>query len=110
LIAIGGKMIYEATQESDEETKFNPLDNYTLLGLAIATSIDALAVGLSFSVLKTSILSAAAIIGVITFFLSLISVYLGHKWGNLCKFKLEIVGGSLLIGIGNKILLTNLFA
>ena len=110
LIAIGGKMIYEATRESDEETKFNPLDNYTLLGLAIATSIDALAVGLSLSVLKISIFSAAAIIGIITFFLSLISVYLGHKWGNLCKFKLELVGGVLLIAIANKILLSDLFA
>lgn len=108
LAAIGGKMIYEAFQEETEK-KFNPLDNYTLLGLAIATSIDALAVGLSLSVLKISILSAAAIIGIITFCLSLISVYLGHKWGNLCKFKLELIGGIILIIIGGKILLSHLF-
>jgi putative Mn2+ efflux pump MntP len=109
LIAIGGKMIYEACQE-ETETKFNPLDNYTLLGLAIATSIDALAVGLSLSVLKTSILSAAAVIGTITFWLSLISVYLGHRWGNLCKFKLELIGGIILIAIGSKILISHLAA
>ena len=59
LTIIGGKIIYE-TFQPETETKFNPLDNYTLLGLAIATSIDALAVGLSLSLLKTSILSAAA--------------------------------------------------
>ena len=100
-------MIYETCQP-ETETKFNPLDNYTLLGLAIATSIDALAVGLSLSVLKVSILSAAAAIAVITFWLCLISVYLGHKWGSLCKFKLEIVGGIILIILGSKILVTNL--
>ncbi len=109
LAFLGGKMIYEALQELEEEKKFNPLDNYTLLGLAIATSIDALAVGFSLSVLKISILSAAAIIGVITFWLSFISVYLGHKWGGLCKFKLEIIGGVILIAIGGKILITHLF-
>jgi putative Mn2+ efflux pump MntP len=108
LAIIGGKMLYEACQE-EEKAKFNPLDNYTLLGLAIATSIDALAVGLSLSVLKISIVSAAAIIGIITFWLSLISVYLGHKWGNLCKFKLEFIGGVILIFIGSKILITHLF-
>jgi putative Mn2+ efflux pump MntP len=110
LAAIGGKMIYETCQEEETEKKFNPLDNCTLLGLAIATSIDALAVGLSLSVLKISILSSAAIIGIITFGLSLISVYLGHKWGNLCKFKLELIGGVILIFIGSKILVTHLFS
>ena len=107
LAVIGGKMIYETFQE-ETETKFNPLDNYTLIGLAIATSIDALAVGLSLSVLKISILSTAAVIGIITFALSFVSVYLGHKWGKLCKFKLEIVGGIILIFLGSKILITNL--
>ena len=61
LAIIGGKMIY-ATFQVETEAKFNPLDNYTLIGLAIATSIDALAVGLSLSVLKISILSTAAFI------------------------------------------------
>ncbi|PSB09509.1 hypothetical protein C7B62_12925 [Pleurocapsa sp. CCALA 161] len=107
LAVIGGKMIYE-TFQPETETKFNPLDNYTLIGLAIATSIDALAVGLSLSVLKSSILSAAAGIAIITFWLCLISVYLGHKWGSLCKFKLEVVGGIILIFLGSKILITNL--
>ena len=107
LAVVGGKMIYE-TFQPETKTKFNPLDNYTLIGLAIATSIDALAVGLSLSVLKVSILSSAAGIAIITFWLCLISVYLGHKWGSLCKFKLEIVGGIILIFLGSKILITNL--
>ncbi|MGD1920666.1 MAG: manganese efflux pump MntP family protein [Pleurocapsa sp.] len=109
LAIVGIKMIYE-TFQPDTETKFNPLDNYTLMGLAIATSIDALAVGLSLSVLKMSILSTAAAIGIITFVLSFVSVYLGHKWGKLCKFKLEIIGGIILIFLGSKILITNLIA
>ena len=107
LTIIGSKMIYE-TYQVETEAKFNPLDNYTLLGLAIATSIDALAVGLSLSVLKISIFSAAAIIGIITFFLSLFSIYLGHRWGSLCQFKLELVGGVMLIFIGGKILIQHL--
>ena len=109
LAVVGSKMIYETFQEETEK-KFNPLDNYTLIGLAIATSIDALAVGLSLSVLKISILSTAAVIGMITFFLCFISVYLGHKWGKLCKFKLEIIGGIILIFLGSKILIANLIA
>lgn len=107
LAIIGSKMIYETCQ-AKTETKFNPLDNYTLIGLAIATSIDALAVGLSLSVLEISILSTAAAIGIITFGLSLASVYLGHKWGKLCQLKLEIVGGIILIFLGSKILISHL--
>ena len=76
LAAIGSKMIYDTGKE-ETETKFNPLDNYTLLGLAIATSIDALAVGLSLSILQISIFFAAAIISVITLLL-LIKLYPNH--------------------------------
>ncbi|MEM9246029.1 MAG: manganese efflux pump MntP family protein, partial [Cyanobacteria bacterium P01_F01_bin.153] len=110
LTLIGSNMIYENLQDEEEKDKFNPLDNYTLLGLAIATSIDALVVGASLSILGNSILTAAAKIGAITFCLSLISVYLGHKWGSLCKVKLEIVGGVILIFLGSRILLTHLIS
>jgi putative Mn2+ efflux pump MntP len=108
LTFIGGRMIYQSFQEECEEKKFNPLDTYTLLGLAIATSIDALAVGLSLSLLKSSILTDAALIGIVTFWLSFFSVYLGHKWGSLCKFKTEIIGGIILIFIGIKTLFSHL--
>lgn len=107
---LGGRMIYEANQEDDGEKKFNPLDSYTLLTLAVATSIDALAVGLSFSVLKTSIFAAVATIGFVTFFLTFIGVFVGHKFGELCQKQIEIVGGLILIGIGSKILIEHLTA
>lgn len=105
LTLIGGKMIHESLSGKDEEERFNPTDNYTLFGLAIATSIDALAVGLSLSLIKTSIIQAATIIGVITFGLSLSGVFIGHSFGSLFKNKIEILGGLILIMIGSKILL-----
>lgn len=104
LIFIGGKMIYESFQEAEKE-RFNPLDSYTLLALAIATSIDALAAGLGLSMLKMSILLACTLIGSITFALSFCGVFLGHSFGNLFNKKIEIIGGLVLILIGIKILL-----
>lgn len=108
--AIGGKMIYEAFQEDDEDKRFNPLDSYTLMGLAIATSIDALVVGLGLSMIKTPLLLACTVIGLITFILCFISVFIGHKFGNLCGQKVEILGGLVLILIGSKILIEHLMA
>jgi putative Mn2+ efflux pump MntP len=110
LSALGGKMIYESLQEDEIEKKFNPLDVYTLITLSVATSLDALAVGLGFSVLKTSIITAVTAIGVITFFLSFIGVFIGHKFGKLCQQKIEIFGGLILISIGTKILIEHLTA
>ena len=107
LACLGGKMIYEATQQEEEE-KFNPLDNYTLMGLAIATSLDALAAGLGLSLMKSSILLSASIVGLITFWLCFIAVFIGHKFGNLFGDKMEIIGGVVLISIGSKILIENL--
>lgn len=101
---IGGKMIYEAVWGDDETVAFNPLEFYTLLGLAIATSIDALATGLGLAVIHTSIFMAAALIGIITFTLSLIGVFLGHKLGDILSTKADIVGGVILIAIGSRIL------
>lgn len=109
LSLIGGKMLYEAWQEDDEEDTGTDFRNlYVLLTLAIATSIDALAVGLGFSVLKTPIFLAAVIIGIITFLLSFSGVYLGSKFGHLFEKQAEIIGGFVLIGIGFKILLEHL--
>ncbi len=107
LAFIGSKMIYEALYE-DEEKPFNPLDSYTLLLLAIATSIDALAAGLGLSVIKMSILLACTMIGVITFLVCFIGVYLGHQFGSLFNQKIEILGGITLIGVGFKILIAHL--
>ena len=105
---IGGKMIYESFQLETNRKKFNPLDTYTLLVLAVATSIDALAAGLGLSLLKSSIIFAATLIGIITFCLSFIGVFIGHKIGNKLNNKIEIIGGLILIFIGSKILLEHL--
>lgn len=106
---IGGKMIYDALIP-DEEKPFNPLDLSTLLILAIATSIDALAAGFGLSMIKYTILQTVALIGIITFICSFASVYLGHFCGDLLKNKIEIAGGFILIIIGTKILLEHLLA
>lgn len=103
LAFIGGKMIKEALS-NDEDERFDPLNVYILFTLAIATSIDALAVGITFSVLSITIWSAAAIIGVITFVISFLGVYLGKKLGDTLGSKMEIIGGIILIAIGTKIL------
>lgn len=107
LFIIGAKMIYNVLyQENDTcEVKTNNKhkENRILLMLAIATSIDALAVGISFAFLNTSIIHAAVIIGVITFLLSAIGVFIGKKFGCLFQKQAEIFGGVALILIGIKI-------
>lgn len=105
---LGGKMIYESLTSDDDERRFNPLDTYTLLVLAIATSLDALAAGLGLAVIKTSIVLAVTIVGAITFSFCFIGVFIGHKFGNLFSKKIEIIGGLILISIGSKILFEHL--
>ena len=107
---VGGKMIYESTVfcEGDECDK-DPKRIYVLLSLAIATSIDALAVGLTLSFININIATPALIIGAITFALSLAGVYIGDKVGHFFESKIEIIGGVMLIGIGIKILIDHLY-
>ena len=106
---IGCKMIYESTKIESENIKTNPLNLYTLLMLSIATSIDALAVGISFAFLLVSIITPVVIIGVVTFILSFVGVFIGNLKGHLFEGKIEIIGGIILIGIGIKILIEHLF-
>lgn len=110
LSVIGGKMVYETlTNKEDCDDNFEKtLDNKTLFMLAIATSIDALAVGVSFAFLEVSILNSIIIIGIITFDLCFIGVLIGKKCGELLKRNAEIIGGIVLILIGIKILLEHL--
>ena len=81
----------------------------TILILAVATSIDALAVGISFAFLQVHIWTAITVIGVTTFVLSFIAVYLGNRLGDLLEKYAGILGGIILILIGTKILLEHLF-
>ena len=118
LFIVGMNMIRESlhapdatiVQEEGEEAEITSEDlgARTMLLLAIATSIDALAVGISFALLKVNILTAACIIGVVTFLLSFIGVYLGHTVGTRFKKSATLLGGAILIGIGIKILLEHL--
>lgn len=104
LVGLGGKMLYEAYQnEFDEEV--TDLSNKTLITLGIATSIDAMAIGVTFAFLQTDIYTAASVIALVTFVLCVIAVYVGKKLGSLLESKAEMVGGLILIGLGCKILL-----
>ena len=111
LSLVGGKMIYEAlvmNENTEAGGKNCPFDTGVLLVLALATSIDALAVGITFSVLSVSIILPVIVIGLVTFILSAAGVQLGVKGGHFFENKIEIFGGLILIGIGLKILLEHL--
>lgn len=107
LVFIGGKMVYEAfgTENDSSEIKYD-LKEITIL--AVATSIDALAVGVSFAFLDINIYSSIACIGIVTFILSVLGVIIGNKFGMRFKRNAEIAGGIILILIGVKILLSGL--
>lgn len=109
LLYIGGKMVYEAIKgEEEEEETSEKLDLKELTIMAIATSIDALAVGVTLAFLKVNIIKSISIIGVTTFILSIIGVMIGNRFGMKFKSKAEIAGGVILILIGTKILLEHL--
>ncbi|WP_367116880.1 manganese efflux pump MntP family protein [uncultured Ellagibacter sp.] len=112
LAIIGGKMLLDAIRGGDEEDAGEPkdtsLDFKELLMLAIATSIDALAVGITFAFLGVNIVWAMVIIGVTTLVLSVIGVAVGHAFGARYEKGATIVGGVVLILIGCKILLEHL--
>ena len=111
LVFIGGKMILEAVRDTEvQEIKEMdpPLRHKELFVLAIATSIDALAVGITFAFLDTPIVEAVIIIGCTTFLLSILGVVVGNFFGTRYKKKAEIAGGIILVLIGLKILLEHL--
>ncbi len=108
LTIIGVKMIYESSQLKADREVIDPLNISVLLMLSIATSIDALAIGMSLSFLDVAIALPAIIIGIITCALSFIGVYVGGSLGHFFERKIEIAGGVVLIGIGVKILIEHL--
>ncbi len=109
LVGLGGKMLYEAYKnEFDDEV--TDLSTKTLITLAIATSIDAMAIGVTFAFLQTDIYTAAGVIALVTFVLCIAAVYIGKKLGSLLESKAEMLGGVILIGLGTKILLEHLGA
>ncbi len=106
---IGGKMIWEALHDEEgEESKEYKLDIKELFILAIATSIDALAVGIVFATEKTNIILSVSLIAIITFALSFVGIIIGNKFGSKYESKAEIAGGAVLVILGVKILLEGL--
>ncbi|MCD7931473.1 MAG: manganese efflux pump MntP family protein [Tannerellaceae bacterium] len=105
LLYLGGTMIYNSIFEKDEDKKMNPLDMKTLLALGVATSIDALAIGLSLALLNDTITLQACMIGIVTFAFSGFGVFFGNRFGKKINLKLDLIGGIILIAIGTKILL-----
>ena len=107
LALIGGNMIHEAL-DNDEEEADASLDVKTMFLLAVATSIDALVIGITFAFLKVNIIPAVCFIGIVTFIISFAGVKIGNVFGARYKNKSEIVGGVILILLGLKILLEHL--
>ena len=107
LLAIIGISMINESRESDEEIN-DSFDFKTMLVLAIATSIDALAIGVTFAFLSVNIVPAVSFIGVITFTLSVIGIKIGNVFGSKFKSKAELAGGFILIIMGIKILIEHL--
>jgi manganese efflux pump family protein len=105
---VGGRMLWESFHPEREEKRTDITKGLILLTLSIATSIDALAVGLSFAFLKVNILTASLTIGFTAFLVTIIGFLLGKKVGELVGRSAELIGGLILIGIGVRILLTHL--
>ncbi len=112
LTFVGGRMLIEALRNNgrscEEQQKAFTLDIREMTMLAIATSIDALAVGITLAFLGVDIISASAQIGLVTFMLSVLGVVAGHQFGSRCEKPASIIGGVVLIIIGVKILCEHL--
>lgn len=109
LCYLGGRMIYCSMKEHTDDCVNNPFCTKTLCGLAIATSIDALAVGISLALLDTPLAMLTIVIAIVTFIFSAVGVYAGCRFGSKFDIKLDLIGGLILIGIGVKILAEHLY-
>jgi putative Mn2+ efflux pump MntP len=107
LVLIGARMIYDSTKKEDVQRESN-LRFHILLTLSVATSIDALMVGLSFAFLQTAIAVPLIVIGIVTFALSYVGFLFGNVIGNILGNKMKVVGGVILIAIGIKIFLEHM--
>lgn len=107
LTLIGGGMIKESFDDEDDR-KNDRVDFKTMVVLAIATSIDALAVGITFAFFDVNIVLAVSIIGIITFIISVLGVKIGNRFGDKYQNKAQLMGGIILVLLGFKILLEHL--
>jgi putative Mn2+ efflux pump MntP len=110
LAYVGGKMIWSGLHPSEGQyDQIDPSRGRMMIVLSIATSIDALAVGLSMALIHEPVVAPAVVIGLVTFFLSGLGVAIGNRLEAAFGKKMEIVGGMILIGIGVRILISHLF-
>lgn len=110
---IGGKMLWDARSDEDDARPQEELELFawkTMLVLAIATSIDALAVGITLPMLDASFVLSIVTIGVVTALLSALGLYAGRRFGAVLGKRLDVVGGLVLLGLGFKILVEHLQA
>lgn len=108
LLAVIGYNMLKEIGEKGSDSFDDRLDFKSMFPLAVATSIDALAIGITFAFLKVNIVSSSLLIGIITFVLSVIGVFIGNKFGNKYEKKAQFVGGVILIFMGVKILFEHL--
>ena len=108
LALVGGRMIWETFRSEAEQKRVDISRGVLLLTLALATSIDALAVGLTFAFLRVNIWLACSTIGVMAFGMTVVGFVLGRKAGALLGKYAEAIGGVILIGIGLRILLSHI--
>lgn len=108
LAFVGGRMIRSGLDAESAAYASDPSRGGTLLMLAIATSIDAFAVGLSLAMLNVQILYPSIVIGVVTGSLSLVGLLAGHQLGAIFGKRMEILGGIILVGIGLRVLITHM--
>jgi putative Mn2+ efflux pump MntP len=108
LLLVGGRMIMASFQSEAETFDKDPSRGFSLVMLSVATSIDALAVGLSLAMINISIWYPCAMIGIITAGLSVVGIQAGKYFGKTLGSRMELIGGVILIGIGVKILVSHL--
>jgi len=110
LLFVGGRMLWEARSGDEPEQRGDPTKGWSLVLLSVATSIDALAIGLSLAVLGVSIWMPALVIGVVASVLTVVGMWLGRRLGQAWGPRVETMGGLILIGIGVRILIEHLTA
>lgn len=109
LAFVGGRMVWESFRSQGKYNKNTDITRgWLLITLSVATSIDALAVGLTFAFMKINIAVASSTIGVVAFVATVIALLLGRRVGSLIGKRVEVIGGMVLIGIGLKILLEHI--
>jgi putative Mn2+ efflux pump MntP len=108
LVFVGARMIRESLSKNEEDDPCNPSRGKTLIMLSVATSIDALAVGLSLAFVDGSILVSSLVIGVTSLLLSVVGLFIGGGLGGKFGKRMELIGGLVLIGIGIRVLLSHL--